>query len=157
MYTNDGTGPDEDSTLDLAVNCGECGEPLTLTLETPIGLGGADLKTPTALCSPACVDANVRRVAEAFDRCKCGAAVTALDTLRTTQRRGVIGCVACDYTGRRSPNLGYQGPNHYWARHGAYCQPAGESTKRLNLTIRRQLVDCPACLHALVADRRVQS
>lgn len=157
MARTDGTGhnneapptDNEESTLDLALRCGECGEPLVLDLETPIGLGGVDLLTPAALCSQACADANVKRVTEAFDRCSCGAVVTLTETVRSSLRLGVVGCSACDYSGRRQTAGAVR---HYWAAAGALCVPPGESSLTVHVTVQRDLVTCPACLHALIVE-----
>jgi hypothetical protein len=89
----------EDSTLDVALHCGECDAPVTLTLDTPIGLGGPDLKTPVPLCGTGCVERNVDRVSKNWDRCSCGAVVSSYDLLRTSARRGIIGCPSCELTG----------------------------------------------------------
>jgi len=152
-HDNDnGSESDEDSTLDVVLHCGECGVQLTLTLDTPIGLGGAAGLTPVPLCSKECVETNVERIAEVWDRCSCGAVVGSRDFLKTS-RRGIIGCRACAYSGRLTNGSGVR---HYWAGSGgALCTPPGESSRGLQATIRRSQVNCAACLHALMVEGEI--
>lgn len=157
MSTNDSHNDNgsEESTLDVALHCGECGLPLTLTLETSIGLGGVDLKTPVPLCSAACVDANVNRIASVWDRCSCGAVVNSRDLLRTSQSRGIVGCGACGNTGQRRDTSGL---THYWATNGTVlCVPPGGSARGLHASVRRSSVDCALCLHALMVETEIRA
>ena len=134
-------GEDDLSPLDLKAFCGECGREFEITDDTPFGVS-RDEKTPAALCSPACVAANVNRILQ--PRCSCGAAVVAGDSLSTAGL--VVGCPACNYTGAAPVVF-----RHYWC-HGspaALCGPL-DPTKPLALTTSLAAVDCAACLSIML-------
>ena len=146
---------DEESTLDVALHCGECGLPLTLTFETMIGLGGKDMRTPVPLCSVECVQANVQRIIAIWDRCSCGAVVDSRDHLKTSAQKGIVGCRACNFSGKRVDDSGVL---HFWATSGAaLCVPPGQPSHGKVTTIRRSQVNCAGCLHALMVETEVRA
>lgn len=152
MGSNDATQnhQDDDSTLNVALHCFECGTPVRLTLETPIGIGGYDMQTPVVLCGTACVHRNIARVARLWARCSCGAIVAETDLL--LHKGGeIVGCPACEHEG--AP-LAKAITVHYWApgaKGGALCMSDG-TLKGVVTTIRRGRVNCPGCLHALIVE-----
>jgi hypothetical protein len=135
--------PTEDSALDLALHCVECDSPLTLTLDTPIGIR-ADRKTPGPLCSAACAVASGQRFLDERERCRCGEVIDQAETLLIAAG-SVLGCKVCDWTGHASAKV-----RHYLSKLGRpICPIERKDGEPITATTDRQAVNCPDCRLAL--------
>lgn len=152
MRTNNDTeryGGPEEETLNVQLHCGECGTLITLTLDTPIGIGGYDGTTPVALCGTGCAKLNAERIAGGNARCTCGAIISVTDLTTRMPDGSIVGCPACQQEGEP---LAKGITVHYWAaKGGALCVPGpNPPTAGVVTSIRRGRVNCPACLQALI-------